>query len=91
MNMFEKKPTEFDSAQNKTLTALTKNQEILIKNNNWFIEEIQSLRALMTSVSTRLGQSEKTLSSLVTEFNKQVVFDENQESRLKMLEEAKKE
>ena len=80
--MFEKKPTEFDSAQDARLAKIDRNMAILVTNNNYFIKQIQSL----TASSSKVAQLEKTLSSLVTEFNKQITLNEDQEKRLIKLE-----
>jgi hypothetical protein len=72
MGIFSKKPTEFDSAQDKQLeqlwawiNKLNKNQQILIKNNNNFIKQIADLQSRVSEGEKLDAKQQAALDGLV--------------------------
>jgi len=60
--MFGKKePTIFDKNQDRALRALTKNQSVLNKNNDYFIKDGKSQWAWIQSLKQRLDKLEQQL------------------------------
>jgi len=91
MNIFGKpKATEFDTVQDASLASHGKSITSIVKWCNVTNKHIETLYSQTSQLSTKLGQLDNTLSSLVTEHNKQVSLNEDQEKRLKALE-AKQE
>lgn len=80
MGLFGKpKVSEFDVVQDASLTKVNKSIKVLSGND-------QALLSRISQLSSKLSQLDKTLSSLVTEHNKQVSLNEDQEKRLIKLE-----
>lgn len=91
MNLFGKaKGTEFDNVQDATLASHSKSITSIVNWCNAANKHFAALYSQTSQLEAKLGQLDKTLSSLVTEHNKQVTLNKDQEERLKALE-AKKE
>ena len=87
--MFGKKTaTEFDVTQYASLKRHDKSITSIVAWCNKTNKHIEALYSQTSQLSTKLGQLDKTLSSLVTEHNKQVQLNEDQEKRLVKLEGA---
>lgn len=87
MGIFGKKQsTEFDVTQDATLKRHEKSITSIITWCNSANKHFSALYTETSELSTRLKQLDKTLTSLVTEHNKQVTLNEDQEKRLTKLE-----
>ena len=85
--MFGKKQaTEFDTAQDATLASHSKSITSIVKWCNATNKHVEALYSQTSQLSTKLKQLDKTLSALVTEHNKQVALNQDQEARLTKLE-----
>lgn len=72
MGIFGKKPSEFDQSQDKQIEAiwkyldqLNKNQQQLIKNNSWFIQQINDLKKRVADGEKLDAQQQAALDGLV--------------------------
>jgi len=91
MNLFGKsKASEFDTVQDATLASHGKSITAIVKWCNATNKNIEALYSRNSELSKKLAQTEKTVDALVTEQNKQVALNQDQEDRLKKLE-AKQE
>jgi len=89
MGLFGKKQaTEFDVTQDATLKRHDKSIASIVAWCNAANKHFEALYSQTSQLSTKLGQLDKTLGSLVAEHNKQVQLNEDQEKRLKTLEKA---
>jgi septal ring factor EnvC (AmiA/AmiB activator) len=87
--MFGKKQaSEFDVTQDASLKRHDKSITSIVAWCNAANKHFEALYSQTSQLSTSLKQLDKTLSALVTEHNKQVTLNEDQEKRLKTLEKA---
>jgi len=87
MNLFGKKQaTEFDVTQDASLKRHDKSITSIVAWCNKTNKHVEALYSQTSQLSTTLKQLDKTLTALVTEQNKQVTLNENQEKRLIKLE-----
>ena len=89
MGLFGKKQaTEFDTVQDTSLKRHDKSITSIVAWCNAANKHFKALYSQTSQLSTKLSQLDKTLGSLVTEHNKQVQLNEDQEKRLVKLEGA---
>lgn len=85
--MFDKKPTEFDKAQDKQLQQLMKNQKVLVPNNNYLIKQnstlwkwVKWLEAQVKTLDSRLTMNERRDAERAALFNSLAAASKKEEA-----------